>query len=168
MTTKPERRFTRIPGYDHIRNPCQTPECGHGVHAEEWQYALIGDHTAITLLCFTDRYPPTVPAPTYEVSPIKPYDLNLHVDFPFEPLASSPDTRCDLLQGEVCTIYRTSALATDEFKMTPTPEQPPEFWRTLEDFWRKWSADAFRDRDEAATWLRCNCCDGLGRVRKSS
>ncbi len=170
-----KRVFTSKPGYDCKHAPCKhDPPGDHGIHGEEWFFSVIGDEgdAALTLTCFTNRYPETVDRGVRDdTPPLSGADLSLHVGFATKPPGDAlPEGDCDLI-GK-CTIYKTSSLAGDDIVKHAIADregdQPEAFWKALQDVFVQWSGEAQAARRDAEAWVRCQCCDGLGRVRKET
>jgi hypothetical protein len=170
-----KRIFKIVPGYD-CRVECKhTPSGDHGIHGDEWLYAVVADDgiSALSLTVFSDVYPSTVDM-TFRRRP-QGSDLSLHVGFATEPEDCRFDVlnwqACDVLGGGRCVVFKSSAWCADEFWKAHgrlEPEQLEAFWTALEAKFSEWDAEARAARVEAETWTRCNCCDGLGRVQKET
>lgn len=203
------RQQWQTPGYDCERGPCPAKDCpgyghpkrpggGHGIHGEEWAFAVVSADrlVAISLLVFTDIYPPTVsPAQTgrFEISAytgrIKTLkelrygaDLTIHVGFPTQPedMADLPADwspgygepyACRLVQSSMCDRGRSTALgARDFFNAQGDPakfEQPSSFWLALTEYLSVREAD-IREARVDKKFHCCTSCSGKGFVPRRS
>ncbi len=141
-----KRNFKTVPGYDCKNVPCQHKKKGdHGIHGEEWWYSLVDDEgaMAISLTCFTDRFPDTVPRTPERAAAIKPIDgavITLHTAF---ASTEEPLRKCDLLGH--CTIYGDSYLIADEIvkeHAVAEHEQSDAFWDAMKEIYDRWGTQA--------------------------
>ena len=141
-----KRVFKSITGYDCVNAPCKHDEKGdHGIHAEEWRYALVDDEgaMAITLTCYTDRFPDTVPeSPALSfIRPIMGAVIMLHTAF--SSGGEKALRKCDLLGR--CAIYGESYMIADEIvkkHAVAEQEQSDAFWDAMKEIYDRWSAQA--------------------------
>lgn len=140
-----KRTSKKRPGFDCIRHPCGRNGCGtrpgasHGVHSEEWIYAVSDGDVGIVLLIFSGVFPSTVP-PSPEIDRLMPMaaGMQFHVGFPTDD--ESEPQECEYVAGGTC--YQgpgryLSYLGSDEFMRAHFDEgagfdQPESFWLALE------------------------------------
>lgn len=167
MTPGIQRQTLRRPGYDCVRSPCgrngcgKRPGAGHGIHCEDWVYAVTDGAFALSLTVFSGVYPASVPADT--VALMRRHqpcgaDLSLHVGGPLgvEIWGEANGQECGWVDGKRCyqgCHYYTTASGADEFfhdyfRSAAGFDQPEEFWRALEAKLREWSDDVKTRRAE--------------------
>lgn len=171
------RRHSAImPGYD-CRTECKHEKKGeHGIHGDEWHYAVIVDLIALSLTVYTDIFPPTVARWNADL-PIEERrhgaDLTFHVGFPTnrEEMRDYNPTvwgKACLHVGR-CDDSSTTALGADKFfRDHGDPrqfEQAEGFWKALEAHLQE-REEGIRNARVDLDWHRCNGCDGVGVVRR--
>lgn len=168
------RSSTRRPGYDCIREPCGQGSCGtspggnHGIHNEEWVYAVSNGVTALTVKVNTGIYPATVPRDRLftQIGRTGPEAVCLAVHS--SRRISSDDAKssgheCEYVDSKRCFGDHTTWFsgANEEYlEMCPGAkfEQPEGFWLALERAWvlRAWPIELEPE------WHVCPTCSGEG------
>ncbi len=170
------RNTHRRDGYDCIRNPCGKNGCGtnpganHGIHCDEWRYTVIDGDVAVSLLAYSNVFPPSVPA-SVSFRDGKPYcaDLSIHTAFPLERgevRDPSQASKCEYVTGGRC-FNSSSGTAAEVFAplLEKQLEQPEAFWRALEDELVRRAKSARAERADTR-FERCARCDGIGTIAK--
>lgn len=166
------RQTVVVPGYDCIRTPCGKRGCGthvganHGIHNEEWIFAVCDGDAALTIVVGSGKYPETVPGAIHGRDKPTATDLALHTAFPVlgEEIREPGDGHaCEFVEGGRCWDGGRSSFSwAEEFFKTygaATQEQPESFWVALEGECRK------RRADIGVLPKRCEACCGTGLVK---
>lgn len=154
-----KRISEKRPGYDCVRYPCGKNGCGtrpgasHGVHCEDWVYAVSDGRLALSLRVFGGVFPASVPpAPALDARYPTGAGLFLHVGYRFP--GHDADDECEYVAGGRCfTRERCSYTASGDFlalhfRKAAGFEQPEPFWLALAAELREWAKSA---PDEALT-----------------
>ncbi len=187
IATRPLRRITSVtPGYDCARHPCGKGNCGktsggnHGIHCDEWWYALTDGQIALSFTVWSGIFPPSVPS---DVSirlsfgrdkVAQGVNIASHIGFPIDresvriPLSPGVSA-CEYLDpGLNCHDGHGSVLKAEAFFNkygTDSYEQPESFWQALEVEWRQRAERALAERTDTK-WVRCPRCNGEGTTTK--
>lgn len=165
--------------FDCTRNPCGKNGCGtnpgksHGIHCEEWFYAVVGPDVAVELLVFSGVWAPTVPAAMAIRMNGDRYpwgvQLTTHARFPLdvESLKSITSSECHLLGScrwsDTTSVSYSAQLVEDCFDKAKGFEQPESFWLELEKYLRKETDRAETQRVDRKFDV-CAACKGTGTV----
>jgi hypothetical protein len=175
-----ERISFRVPGYDCIRHPCGRGSCGttpggnHGIHGEEWAYAVTDGEATLFLTVFTNKMPASVPTRTLSsVLSRQPYgaDLSTCVPWPVseEHVREGGEGRaCEWSRTGRCWTEESSSFQAHEFweNHTTAPEafeQGECFWEALEARWEEIKEQVAKDR---VFVVQCSECEGTGLVSR--
>ncbi len=175
-----KRISRKVPAFDCTRNPCGKNGCGtnpgknHGIHCEEWIYAVVGPDVAVELLVFSGIWTPTVPeqiANRMREGERYPWGVQLttHARFPTDvaALKSITSSECHLLgscrYSETMSIAYSQKLVEDVFDAAAGFEQPEAFWLELEKYLRK-ETDRIETERVDVKFDVCGVCKGKGVV----
>jgi hypothetical protein len=176
-----KRHQFKRPGWDCINAPCGKRGCGtnpnanHGIHCEEWYYAVISDEcdVATSLTMTTKFYPPTTDEWRTQNANPRAFDLTTHVNFHIARESVRDDSGwqdCSLVKGDRCQIFHTTSIGAEPFNQYldfDHYEQSEMFWMKLEELHEERVAKARAARVDTK-YERCQTCDGLGTVEKKS
>lgn len=126
-----ERRTESKPGYDCRRECKHEPKREHGIHCDEWWFAVVDGGHALSLTVFSGIYPESVDSSTLYRSTRECAGSAMawhHAD-------PSGD-ECEYVEGGRCTGGVTFVHAADFWEAWGHPsaglEQPETFWSALE------------------------------------
>lgn len=168
--------------FDCVRHPCGKNGCGtnpgksHGIHCEEWIYAVVGPDVAVELLVFSGVWAPSVPssiADRMRDGERYPWGVQLttHARFPLDvsSLKSIASQECHLLgscrYSETTSISYSSQLVEDVFDKAAGFEQPEPFWAELEKYLAK-ETDRVETERVDRKFDVCQACKGKGVVQR--
>lgn len=168
------RRVSLVqPGYDCVRHPCGRNGCGtspganHGIHGDEWHYAVVGDAAALSLSVFSHVFPPSVPRePPFRDLPPLGVTLTLHTRFPVEETDVRTGSTAPCTWLGRCYSDEGSGLEAEAFFRehgASAYAQPEPFWLALE---RALEArvEGARAASAATRVVQCPTCAGTGLV----
>jgi hypothetical protein len=175
-----KRISRKIPAFDCTRNPCGRNGCGvdpgksHGIHCEEWIYAVVGPDVAVELLVFSGVWTPSVPQSMVDrMRDGEKYpwgvQLTTHARFPTEvdQLKSIVSRECHLLgscrYSETTTVKYSDQFVEDVFDDASGFEQPESFWLEFEKYLRK-ETDRVETERVDVKFDVCGTCKGKGVV----
>jgi hypothetical protein len=160
-----KRSSTVIPGYDHVRNPCGKT-CIHGIHGDEWLFAVADGDLALVLRVYSGVYPPSVPFRVADPAYPMGVDLDLHSATPTGDSVRDPGdgSPCEWVEGGRCWSGGRASVSTADalFKEhgARTIEQPESFWLEME--------RRLREARAAPQFRQCSHCAGKGIVPKEA
>ncbi len=130
------RKVQVEPGYDCRRECLHERKGDHGIHCDEWWFAVVEGRHAVSLSVFSGKYPESVGA-----FPLGTSFAEVKGAVWVEHHADLYGGECDYVEGGRCR-GETSFLAADVFwKKFGSPEggieQPESFWQALEAELRK-------------------------------
>lgn len=131
-----ERRTYRKPGHDCRRECRHEPKGEHGIHSDEWWFAVVDGGLAVSLTVFSGLYPESVDRSTLPacVSECSASTFATH-------RADPNGKECDYVEGGLCTGALSFLRAERFWKRHGVPEagleQPESFWSALETELRK-------------------------------
>lgn len=129
-----KRVTSAVPGYD-CRVECKHDNKGdHGVHCEEWWYAVVDEETnqALSLMVFSNEFPNGYAASWSWAEKPKGVSLQFH-------RTTELGNPCEFIEGP-CATEPFGAMYTERFfevHGVPRREQPESFWQSLEQMLRE-------------------------------
>lgn len=168
--------------FDCTRHPCGKNGCGvnpgksHGIHCEEWIYAVVGPNVAVELLVFSGVWAASVPeliASRMRDGERYPWGVQMttHARFPTDvhALKQIVSNECHLLgscrYSETTPIAYSAQFVEDCFEKANGFEQPESFWTELEKYLRK-ETDRVETERVDVKFEVCQACKGKGVVSR--
>ncbi len=166
--------FNVRPGYD-CRVECKHKVKGqHGIHCDEWVYAVVDRdaQAALELRTYTPFYPNGF-EPGFD-NKFWGANLALHLGFAInKEQVKNPEPHPNCAYIGLCFDGGSWGLLADElvqahFDQTSENRDQPKLWQALEEKFvllvQRANREALEDGD--LKWVRCKCCKGEGVVEK--
>lgn len=159
-----------VPGWD-CRVECKHEHKGnHGIHNEEWIYAVSDGEYAVSLRVGSGIYPSSVMH--CESQPPRGWDLELHSPWTDDEEAirrGDGGHACAFIEANRCYVMASSIHAGETLFAAhgaASFDQPETFWEAFQAKAKEWIGRARTARAQQPKLCRCPRCEGRGVVEE--
>lgn len=144
-----ERISFKQPGFDCRKKCKHTPKGDHGIHCEEWFYAVREGDFALSITVYSPNWPDTVePETVQRLNKFLPEATCLSMHHAKPEYLGEDEQPCQFVEGGTCYgNYTRFGLDVDRFWKAHARssgfEQPESFWKAME---RRFQEERKRDQ----------------------